>query len=380
MQDLANYCCAAKTPSSSSSLDRLGNKPTSATTVEGRNYARHSHHWKARRLIIDALHGKCPDRAPREEQVDTDALDRRAFNLIKCNTYPKIWVTQAGLPTVVWGQCRDRMCPRCSFYRAKRVSKQISEKLVGCDSLRFITLTLAADQKPLGERLNRLYDAFRRLRRRDDWKERVLGGVATLEVTLNKETGNWNVHLHLVADGLFFDQAMLSAMWLDVTGDSRIVFIKAVYDRSGCGDYIAKYLVKPQISTGPHLGPIREYAIALSGRRLVMTWGSLHGKNVDKAPKPERDAQSREAGDCNMIIHRASIGNPWSSRVIAIAQELGPTFAGAFGEYPVDDWDPETPPSAGVYEAFLDALHHEKLWREGKPTPTDLRPPGHDNP
>lgn len=364
----------------SSSLDRLGNKTTAAQNQEGRDYARHSHHWKGRRRVIVALCRNCDQRARGEEQGDTDALDRRSYNLHKCNTYPKIWITDSGLPTVVWGQCRDRMCPRCSHYRAKRVSKRVSDQVRGCDALRFITLTLAADGASLADRLDRIYDAFRQLRRRNDWKERVFGGVAVLEVTSNDETGNWNVHLHLIADGLFFDQAMLSNMWHDVTGDSYIVHIKAVYDRAGCGDYIAKYLTKPQNSGGPHMGRVRELAIGLSGRRLVMTWGSLHGRNVDKAPLPERDGMSGEAADCNNVMDRAERGNPWAARAIAIARELGPTFAGAFGEYAVDDWDDDTPPAAGVYETFLEALHCQKLWREGKPTPTDTPPPGAANP
>lgn len=354
---------------SSSSLVCLGNKPTTALIVAGRDYAQHAHHWKSRKALIMALCRNCDSRAPGEEPGDTDALDRRSYNLTKCNTYPKIWITASGLPTVVWGQCRDRMCPRCSHYRAKRVSKRISESLVGCDSLRFITLTLASDGHSLSNRLDRLYDSFRKLRRRDDWQARVRGGVATLEVTSNTETGNWNVHLHLVADGLYFDQAMLSAMWLDVTGDSMVVHITAVYDRSGCGDYIAKYLSKPITTGEPDLGRVREYALGCSGRRLVMTWGSLHGKAVDKAPKPERDGMLSEAADCNNVMDRAEKGNPWAIRAINIAKELGPTFAGAFGEYPVDDWDPDEPPAAGVYEAFLDALHHQKLWRDGKPEP-----------
>lgn len=354
---------------SSSSLVRLGNKPTAAATVEGRNVARHCHHWKSRKTLIVALNRNCDARAPGEEQGDTDALDRRSYNLHKCNTYPKIWITASGLPTVVWGQCRDRMCPRCSHYRAKRVSKRISASLAETDSLRFITLTLAADGASLADRLDRLYDSFRMLRRRNDWKTRVLGGVATLEVTFNVETENWNVHLHLVADGIYFDQGMLSAMWLDVTGDSMIVYIEAVYDRSGCGDYIAKYLTKPITTGGAAVGRVREYALACSGRRLVMTWGSLHGKGVDKKTKPERDGMTAEAADCNNVMDRAERGNPWAQRAIAIACELGPTFAGAFGEYAVDDWDDDTPPAAGVYEAFLDALHHQKLWREGKPEP-----------
>ena len=105
---------------------------------------------------------------------------------------------------------------------------------------------------------------------------------------------------------------------------------------------------------------------------MVMTWGSLHGKGVDKAPKPERDGMNRAAADCNEVMDRAEQGNPWAIRAIAIAQELGPTFAGAFGEYPIDDWDHEVPPAAEVYERFVEALDRQKLWREGKPEPGSI--------
>lgn len=381
MQTVVRHGCALPgTPASSSSLDRLGNKATAASKIHDRDQAHHGHRGKARRCIMTALSMRCAQRAPDEEPSDTDSLDRRSYNLHCCNTYPKIWVTPSGLPAVVWGQCRDRMCPRCAHYRSKRVSVQVSEKLIGCDALRFITLTLAYDGNSLSHRLDRLYNSFRILRRRNDWKERVFGGVAVVEVTHNPDLGNWNVHLHLIADGLFFDQGLLSEMWEDVTGDSRVTFIKAVYDRSGCGDYIAKYVNKPSDVVGWDFGVVREFALAMSGRRLVLTWGSLHGRNVDTAPTPEHEGMDRQIADCNEVAHRADSGNPWSIRAIQLSQVLGPNFAGAFGEFATDDYDPEEPPAAVVYEEFVEALKREKTWRAGKATPTDTRQPGTDNP
>lgn len=362
--------CMTARVCSSSSLDGLGNKSTAASKLAERDRSTHGHRWKARKSIMAALSMRCAQRAPGEDQTDTDALERRSYNLHKCNTYPKIWVTASGLPTVVWGQCRDRLCPRCAFYRSKRVSKQTTERLKGCDALRMITLTLAEDQRPLAERLDRLYESFRNLRRREDWKARVRGGVGVVEATLNDETGSWNVHLHLIVDGLYFDQAMLSDMWEDVTGDSRITYIKAVYDRSGCGDYVAKYVNKLSNYGGWPFSRVREFALGMSGRRLVMTWGTLHGKHVDIAPPREHDGMTREIADCNTVASRADDGNPWAKRAILLACALGPKFAGAFGEYAADDWDDDTPPPARLYEEFVDCLTSMKGWRPGRPEPT----------
>ncbi len=344
------------------SLDALGNNRAIASQIHERDQCTHGHRWKLRRHLIDALASSSPYRAPDETKDDTERLDRRSFNLAKCNCFPKIWVTPSGLPRVVWGQCRDRLCPRCSFYRSKRLAFDIHERIASLDSLRFITLTLAADQRPLAERLDRLYQAWRDLRRRKDWKSCVRGGVATVEVTLNAQTGNWNCHLHVVADGSFFAQAVLSKIWLDVTGDSAVVFIRAVFDRKNTGTYIAKYVAKLSSVVGWPGCCVREFALALCGRRLVMTFGSTHGSDVDLSLAPEREGCERSIADCNRIIELAHEGNEHAQRAIAIARVLGPTYAGAFGVIAHPDALGTRPPAAHEYETFIDELkaatHH----------------------
>lgn len=342
--------------SSLTSLDALGNNRAAASQILERDNCTHGHRWKLRRTIIDALDRRSMHRAPEESDADTDRLDRRSFNLAKCNCFPKIWVTPSGLPRIVWGQCRDRLCPRCSFYRSKRLAFDVHERLAPLDSLRFITLTLAADARPLSERLDRLYQAWRSLRRRNDWKTRVRGGVATIEITLNEETGNWNCHLHVVADGTYFNQALLSEIWLDVTGDSSIVFIRAVFDRKHTGTYIAKYVAKLSSVVGWSGCRVREFALALCGRRLVMTFGSTHGSDIDLSLAPEREGCESSIADCNRIIELAHKGNDHAQRAIAIARVLGPRYAGAFGVFAEPDHDTRPPPPAMVYEEFVSEL------------------------
>lgn len=342
--------------SSLTSLDALGNKRTVASQIHERDQSTHGHRWKVRRCMIDALASSSPYRAPLEDKTDTERLDRRSFNLAKCNCFPKIWVTPSGLPRVVWGQCRDRLCPRCSFYRSKRLAFDVHERLASLDSLRFITLTLAADGRPLAHRLDRLYQAWRDLRRRVDWKWCVRGGVATVEITRNAETGNWNCHLHMIVDGRYFPQSMLSRIWLEVTGDSPVVYIEAIFDRKNTGNYIAKYIAKLSSVVGWPGCCVREFALALCGRRLVMTFGSTHGSDVDLSLAPEREGCERSIADCNHIIKLAHEGNEHAQRAIAIARVLGPTYAGAFGVLAEGDVFAWRPPPAHVYETFIDEL------------------------
>lgn len=339
--------------SSLPSLEALGNISAAASQVRERDRSTHGHRWKVRRAVIDALDRRSLHRAPDESPEDTDRLDRRSFNLAKCNCFPKIWVTPSGLPRVIWGQCRDRLCPRCSFYRSKRLAFDIHERVASLDSLRFLTLTLASDGLPLRDRLDRLYQAWRDLRRRKDWKAHVRGGVATIEVTLNQETGNWNCHLHVIIDGTYFDQKLISEIWLSVTGDSPIVFIKPVFDRKDTGNYIAKYVAKLSSVVGWPRTCVREFALAMCGRRLVMTFGSTHGSDIDLSLSPEREGCESSIADCNRIIELAHDGNVHALRAIAIARVLGPTFAGSFGVLAEPGWLGRPPPPAGVYEEFV---------------------------
>lgn len=171
-------------------------------------------------------------------------------------------------------RCKDRLCPSCQRSRATTIRANLEPRIAGRD-IRFLTLTLRADDADLADRLRRLYKSFRLLRRRPLWKDRATGGLAACEVTHDSETGNWHVHFHLLVEGRYIALADLKADWLACTGDSTHVDIQRPREVCGVLKYVTKYVTKPT-DIDESLSPLHldEYVHAIAGHKLVFTFGS----------------------------------------------------------------------------------------------------------
>lgn len=153
---------------------------------------------------------------------------------------------------------------------------------------RQIELTLRHKQASLAAEVKRLMEAFRELRKSAFWKSTVLGGIAVLEVTINAATRLWHPHLHLIVDGGFLPQKKLSAEWKIATGDSDVVWIQAVNDRTKTAKYVSKYLAKSVNPTSLTEREIREYASSLHGKRLIFTFGKVAKIVPEASPAGEK--------------------------------------------------------------------------------------------
>lgn len=171
------------------------------------------------------------------------------------------------------------------------------------ETVRFITLTLKHDTRPLRDQLDRLYVCFRELRRTHLWKQKVTGGAALLEVTFARTSRAWHPHLHVLCNGKYILNDALSAAWLTITGDSFVVDVRLVRDNWRIASYVAKYVTKSipaAISNDPDR--LAELIGACRNRRLVLTFGTWRGfklsekldttawKNIGPLPDVLRDA------------------------------------------------------------------------------------------
>jgi len=163
--------------------------------------------------------------------------------------------------------CRDRFCKPCSAARAASLAAALRAELADHPH-RFCTLTLRSNGQPLAAEIDRLLAAFRELRRRRWWSDRVRGGAGFLEVTYSAGTRSWHPHLHLILDSAWMSQGELSAEWHHVTRDSYIVDVRLVRDRGAVANYVVKYAAKPLSSSflnRPNQLP--EAIGAMAGRR-----------------------------------------------------------------------------------------------------------------
>jgi hypothetical protein len=245
----------------------------------------------------------------------TEVTDSRSRRFAGCGAH--VWVLMsrddADVFKVVLGCCHDRFCLPCSRARAATIRANLCEHTEGM-KLRFLTLTLAHTDQPLGAQLDRLFAAFKRLRSKALWKERVRGGVAFLEVKRSERTGRWHPHFHVLLDSDFLPQATISALWLDVTGDSRIVDIRLVRGQHDVANYVTKYVTKPiQAATVRDREGLIEAVKALSGRRMFIAFGTWRTWKLTQTADPSKWHLYAHESE---IFERAHDGDPLAMAIV----------------------------------------------------------------
>jgi hypothetical protein len=178
--------------------------------------------------------------------------------------------------------CRDRWCQVCARKRASRIAWNLTEHIEG-KTVRFITLTQIHKFELCRDSIDRLLSAFARLRRSKPWRKHVVGGCACLELKLSKTTSFWHAHLHVIAEGNFFPHAELRDAWAVASPGASIVDVRAVQSTTEVARYVTKYITKAV--DGSVLADPDKLADAmrgLHGRRLVITFGSWRGLDLDR--------------------------------------------------------------------------------------------------
>lgn len=211
--------------------------------------------------------------------------------------------------------CKSRWCVPCARTRAARYADALTDIMRG-KRLRFITLTLAADPCGLATRIERINQAFTKLRRTKLWRERVDGGFSVLEVKRGKESGAWHPHIHIVAWGRFLPQHQLSNLWRQITGDSHIVHVKAINDTHTALNYCLKYVTKPmtaEVEGNPD--DLRETMEALHGRRLINTFGQARGTQINEI---EVSGDWIAIAPLTTIIKQARQGDPRAQHIVEV--------------------------------------------------------------
>lgn len=210
--------------------------------------------------------------------------------------------------------CGDRACEPCQRARAKRATDKLL-KLIGTQPARFITLTLQADGRPLIDRLNHLHESFVNLRRQRFWKSAVRGGCAVVECTRNEETGNWHVHLHVIAVGMWLRVEQLKEGWRKASGGSYIVHIRRIRSLRQEVQYVASYVGKGfDRSCVSNADSACEALVSFKGRRLFATFGCWHNADVEEeAPGPDDWVR---VGALWRIIEEAAAGQAWAKAVM----------------------------------------------------------------
>jgi hypothetical protein len=209
--------------------------------------------------------------------------------------------------------CKDRFCKVCQATRTRALAANVAEFIKPSEH-RFITLTVKSNDNTLTEQIDHLLDSFKRLRRSKEWKFRVKGGVAFMEITFNQRSKQWHPHLHCVVDCSFWLQRDLSLAWHVASKDSFIVDVRQIRNRQYVARYIVKYATKP-IPAALLYDPSRltEMMLALTGRRLIQTFGDWRAISLTRTSTSEGWICLMSLDDC---FWKAEHGDPFCEAVV----------------------------------------------------------------
>jgi hypothetical protein len=281
-----------------------------------------------------------------------EPLLKRATKLSQCCCSPLVQLRAEGGIAVIPVRCRDRLCPLCAHRRSHEMGLKYTAAVNRMDSARHLVLTAPAVDAPLRDQLDQLRASVRRLRQQHGWNKHVEGGVYSIEITRNKQTGLWHPHVHLILTGGFYPHAEAARGWREALMSSEIwgahgleqgviVYLSAVHNRASLAKYIAKYISKPgELHRWPP-SAICEYARAVRGLRMMHTFGVLHGVKLGGDEPNAVPEQSRTIIGLSELDWRAQQGYPAAEAAVALLRATVPVcslWIGARRDAALDAW------------------------------------------
>lgn len=224
------------------------------------------------------------------EAIDILQATNRLERLKTCRSFATFMRHKiSGSVKVFSRSCNLRWCPLCAAAKAHRIRENTGYWLKSAKFPKFLTLTLKHNSEPLHDQLDKLYNAFKALRRLKLWKERVSGGIWFFQVTKSKQDNCWHPHLHVTLSGGYVSKSKLVAAWEKLTGDSYIVDIALIKDHKQVADYVARYATRPCNVKNRPLNDCIELFNALDNRRLCGTFGTAKAAKLTAKPEFKPD-------------------------------------------------------------------------------------------
>lgn len=195
--------------------------------------------------------------------------------------------TESGEVRVASNSCHLRWCPVCAQSRRNYIAHEVAEWTSSASHPKFLTLTLKHTSAPLDHQVTCLYNFFRELRRRKEFRRCVKGGIWFFQIKKSKSDSLWHPHLHCLVEGLYLAKRKLHKMWCQVTFGSFIADIRAVHDPQAAANDAARYASSPGTLVDLPIQDACELVDAMHGRRICGTWGT--GRTVSLRPAKEKD-------------------------------------------------------------------------------------------
>lgn len=240
------------------------------------------------------------------------------------------WSPSRQARRVIANCCRQRHCPACRSWHARRTRSQIAYAMTGSrpNDWKLVTLTKRHSSAPLAVQLDHLAADFRRLRQRQIWRSAVAYGYAVIEITWSAETNQWHPHLHILARSRYIPQRDLSQNWRSITHGSFIVDIRAVKQLQYAINYVTAYVCKPPSATVFESDDLlAEWYAATTARRSLIAFGT----NRPYAPLEEWDGFPDDwewEQPLSPVLEAANAGDPKALAVLNTIAYTSPLATG----------------------------------------------------
>lgn len=174
----------------------------------------------------------------REKKLDNvsyaDILEilkiKKAYNVKQCGNVLEFKPSNDGyLKLYKTWFCKSKLCPVCNWRRAMKNSSQaqkvIAEVVKEKPNARWLFLTLSTKNSISGEHLDQslkeMSKAFNKLKMYSKVKKNLVGFMRSTEVTVNKNDGSYNQHMHvlLCVESAYFKkqgQYIKQSEWVDL--------------------------------------------------------------------------------------------------------------------------------------------------------------------
>lgn len=232
---------------------------------------------------------------------------------------------------IMTGSCRERWCPMCAKQKAKYARRSTQDWTESLEEPRFLTLTLKHCRDNLKTQIDFLQDAFRRLRYRSYWKKRVDGGIWFMQIHRSISDGCWHPHFHILLDGKYLEQGILSALWDLVTFGSPIIDIRRVHNAEESASYVARYSARPAKLADMSINDRCEMILALKGKRLSGTFGTAKCVTLTP-PKIDDGTEWQQIGWFDRIVSDAA-ENPHAQTIVDAWRNNQPISEAEFFAY-----------------------------------------------
>lgn len=208
-----------------------------------------------------------------------------------------------------YSRCKSRHCIPCSRTKSiiwlARIMPVLKKWMDDGNYISMLNFSIR-DSADLDGNIKKLYQTWRNFNHDHDtrkiFKDRLKGGLRSLEVKIGANSGLWHPHLHCMVmqpGGEYEkDYYWIKSKWESLTGDDTSVWIKKVSSsedllKSVCETL--KYIIKPDVRVYDDAELYKQLILTLRGVRQVNTWGLLRGLTKDDVADYEAESDKKLA-------------------------------------------------------------------------------------